>query len=202
MMSIQELKNAYRYKDTKEDRNFFTEPAEKLAEWLLGKIICRSISETEVWQFRITETEAYPFNDTACHANKYKTGNAKIAQNMIGGTLYVHYDNKNYAGSSFDIVANKENVGEGVLIRGCTNINKPSEKYNQIRKLGEALKIDYKSLNRKDLLNSDQIWLIDDGFVFNNKIERKERIGLESSTDISDEDKKKPLRFILDSSDR
>ena len=184
------------------NRDFFTQPAEELAPALLGKIICHKISEEKIIRFRLIESEAYPHNDTACHANKYKTGNAVITQNMIGGTLYVHYDNKEYPGSSFDIVSNKENCGEGVLIRGGINIDDPNEMYGSApRLLGEALKIDYKRLNRMDLcdLEQTQVWLEEDGFVTDNKIlPPKKRIGLNDAKDICDADKNRLLRFVLD----
>ena len=185
------------------DRNFFTKSATELAPWLLGKIIYRKISELETLRFRITETEAYPHDDTACHANKYKTGNAVITQNMIGGILYVHYNNtknKTYPGSSFDIVSNKENVGEGVLIRGGVNIDNPSEWYvSAPRKLGEALKINYSDLNQIDLLDpkQTQIWIADDGFILRNEPKPQKRIGLDNAKDICDKDKNRLLRFSL-----
>ncbi len=179
-------------------RKFFTQPAEELAEKLLGKIICRRISEHQVIRFRIIETEAYCHDDTACHSNKYKSGNGVISQNMIGGTLYVHYDNKAYAGSSFDIVANQERVGEGVLIRGGVNVDDPNERYASMpRLLGEALQIDYSSLNREDLLTSEKIWITDDEFDIQNRVQRQKRIGLENAKDITTEDKERLLRFTL-----
>lgn len=184
------------------NRDFFTNPAEELAPLLLGKILCRKISDGNILRFRLIETEAYPSTDTACHANKYKTGNAVITQNMIGGTLYVHYKNKKYPGSSFDIVSGIENCGEGVLIRGGINIDNPNEKYlSRPRLLGEALKIDYEELNRIDLCNPEQqrIWLEEDDFVIEGKLmEPQKRIGLDKAKNICNEDKNRLLRFDLD----
>lgn len=111
------------------DRSFFTCPAEELAPKLLGKILCRPV-ENRVIRFRLTEVEAYCADDTACHSNKYKTGNGVITQHMVGGTLYVHYKNNEYHGSSFDIVANTAKKAESVLIRGGMNIDDVSENYS------------------------------------------------------------------------
>lgn len=183
------------------NREFFTQPAEALAEALIGKIICHQVSESEVIRFRLTETEAYPHTDTACHANKYKTGNAVITQNMIGGTLYVHYDNKEYPGSMFDVVSNEENLGEGVLIRGGFNIDNPNVNFDSAPiLLGEALRIDQKTLNRIDLCDPEQkqVWIADDGFVTENKIITKKRVGLDDAKGVKDEDKARLLRFVLD----
>ena len=137
-------------------------------------------------------------DDTACHSNQYKSGNGVISQKMIGGTIYVHYKNNNYPGSSFDIVANEVGIGEGVLIRGAYNIDNPKEKYvSQPRLLGEALKIDYNSLNQKNLLTSEEIWVENDGFDTQGIIGQKKRVGLDNSKIITTEDKNRLLRFIL-----
>ena len=180
------------------DQSFFTQSAENLAKELLGKIICRLNSDNTVIRFRITETEAYCKDDTACHSNQYKSGNGVISQKMIGGTIYVHYKNNNYPGSSFDIVANEVGIGEGVLIRGAFNIDNPKEKYvSQPRLLGEALKIDYNSLNQKNLFTSEEIWVENDGFDTQGIIGQKKRVGLDNSKIITTEDKNRLLRFIL-----
>ena len=110
------------------EREFFTCEAVELAEKLIGKVICNRAAG-KILRFRIIETEAYGKNDTACHSNKYKSGNGVVSQNMIGGTLYVHYNNKDKPGSMFDVVANKVGVGEGVLIRGGINLENPNEEY-------------------------------------------------------------------------
>lgn len=180
------------------ERSFFTKPAEELAPLLLGKILCRSVGN-RVIRFRLIEVEAYCADDTACHSNKYKTGNGVITQHMIGGTLYVHYRNNKYQGSSFDIVANIAEKAESVLIRGGINIDNPTERYNsRPRLLGEALYIDYNRLNRADIISSDEIWLEDDDFQVEGKISEHVRIGLKSAKDISLEDKNKSLRFRLE----
>ena len=117
---------------------------------------------------------------------------------MIGGTLYVHYNNKDKPGSMFDIVANKVCVGEGVLIRGGINLENPNEKYpSKPIRLGEALKIDYNRLNRVDLATSELIWIEEDGFDCTEKIKRGKRIGLKRSNRVKQEDKDKLWRFSL-----
>ncbi len=170
------------------DRNFFTVGAEELAQNLLGKIICLTAVDNKKYSFRITETEAYCCDDSACHANANKTGNGVVAQNMIGGTVYVHYRNNQYDGSSFDIVSNKKGVGEGVLIRGALNIDNPSENIkSQPRILGEKLHMDYDRFNQTDIVTSNDIELLDDGFKVDKKqIQKKERIRLSPSVNEKD----------------
>ena len=182
----------------REDHQYFEKTADEVARWLLGKVLCRRISENEILRFRITETEAYGdidgHVDSACHANKYKSGNAVITQRMTGGTIYVHYRNNNYPGSSFDIVAGESGEVQSVLIRGAIDLD-VAKKYNQIRKLGEALHIDYETLNQAYLLDSKELWLEDDGFDTEGKIDTpKKRIRL-GKADI--EDINALRRFIL-----
>ena len=178
------------------DRSFFTCEAVELAEKLVGKIICNKI-EDKTLRFRIIETEAYGKNDTACHSNKYKSGNGVTSQNMVGGTLYVHYNNKDKPGSMFDIVANVVGVGEGVLVRGGMNLDDPNEKYeSKPMCLGEALRIDYKRLNRVDVTTSDLVWIEDDGFDCSEKI-KKDKRKLGKATGIKQDDKDRLWRFSL-----
>lgn len=148
-------------------------------------------------RFRILETEAYGDKDSATHANKYKTGNAAITQRMECGTIYVHYRNGNYSGSSFDIVAGKKGEAESVLIRGVINI-KTEEIYKKIRLLGEALYIDYEKLNQVSILKSDEIWLEDDGFVTEGKIKKKQELDWIQQRISAILIKKSLLRFVLD----
>lgn len=184
------------YQREGQDYQHFEKPAEILAPWLLGKILCRRLTDGKILRFRILETEAYGDNDSATHANKYKTGNAAITQRMIGGTIYVHYKNNDYTGSSFDIVAGEIGKAESVLIRGAVDLD-TGEKYNQIRLLGEALHIDYETLNRAHILISKEIWLEDDGFITEGKIKKEPRIGLDA-TDICEKDKNALKRYILE----
>ena len=181
---------------TEKDFEKFEVSSEKLAPWLIGKILYRKLNNGNILHFRILETEAYGDKDSATHANKYKTGNATITQRMEGGTIYVHYKSGNYSGSSFDIVAGKKGEAESVLIRGAVNIN-TGEKYRKIRLLGEALYVDYEKLNQVSILKSDKMWLEDDGFVTEGKIMKKTRIGLDTAKDICNPDKKRLLRFVL-----
>ena len=183
------------FKREGQDYKSFEQPAEILAPWLLGKILCRRLDE-RILRFRILETEAYSKNDKATHANKYKSGNAAITQRMMGGTIYVHYKNNGYSGSSFDIVAGGFGEAESVLIRGAVDLA-TGKKYNQIRLLGEALHIDYERFNRAYILSLEDLWLEDDGYITEGKIKRKERIGLDAA-DIDEKDRAALKRYVLE----
>lgn len=181
---------------TEKDFEKFEVSAEELAPWLLGKILCRQLNDGKILRFRILETESYGDNDSATHANKYKTGNAAVTQRMIGGTIYVHYKNHEYAGSSFDIVAGDVEKAESVLIRSVVDLD-TGIKYDKIRLLGEALHIDYETFNRSNILTSKEIWIEDDEIITEGKISREKRIGLDA-IDILENDKNALRRYILE----
>lgn len=100
-------------------RELFTKPAEELAPWLLGKIICHQVHD-EYGDFvicgRITATEAYRAKDDVTDSTRERS---KInSQHKNGGHLYVAKVMRVKDGCRFDIVANREGIGESVLIRG------------------------------------------------------------------------------------
>jgi len=210
--------NPYRYTENEADRAFFTVPAEELAPWLLGKIICHQLpGEKEPRRFRINVTEAYCKKDPFCHAVKAKDKNGIgfVTQNMIGGTLYVHHTT--HGKYCFDIVADKKDIAGGVLIRGATNLNgDPDENfYNAEEGNPNKLLIKLKikpCMNGIDLLKNaneklqpgEELWIEDDGFDPIDKYLTGERINLSIPKRIDESEKekyevyiKKPLRFFL-----
>lgn len=100
-------------------RKLFTIPAEELAQWLLGKIICHHVHDARgdfIIRGRISVTEAYRETDNVTDAARKKW--EIISQHKAGGHLYIKKDKRCKDAYRFDIVANREGVGEGVLIRG------------------------------------------------------------------------------------
>ena len=125
-----------------------------MAPSLIGKILCRRIDSETIIRARITETECYfGEEDTACHASKGKTERTKVMYHK-GGVAYVYLCYGIH--SLLNVVSGPENFPEAVLIRGV-------EKYNGPGKLTKAMHID-RSLNEKSFINSDLIWIEDDGF--------------------------------------
>ena len=160
-------------------RNFYTQSAIELAPILLGKILCRNIN-SEVLRYRITETECYTANDTACHAHRGKTPRNAVMFN-IGGTAYVYlcYGIHNL----LNVVTGESNILEAVLIRGIEGLNGPG-------KLTKFMKID-RSLDGIDLTTSKELWLEDDGTQF--EYTATPRIGIDYA---SEEDKARLWRFV------
>lgn len=160
---------------------FYSQNAIILDPEILGKLLCRNLNG-EIIKLRVTETECYfGETDTACHASKGKTERTKIMYES-GGLAYIylcygiHY--------LFNIVTGVENSPETVLIRGVESFNGPG-------KLTRALKID-KSLNGENLVDSNQLWIEDDGYKCNFKTEK--RIGIDYACE---EYKNKLWRFVL-----
>ena len=140
-----------------------------MAPALLGKLLCRRIGE-EIIKYRITETECYfGEEDTACHAHKGKTERTKIMYHE-GGVAYVYLCYGMH--SMLNVVSGIEDFPEAVLIRGVEGYDGPG-------KLTKALKID-RSLNGENLINSDVLWLEDDGYKADYKTGK--RIGIDYAT--------------------
>jgi DNA-3-methyladenine glycosylase len=159
---------------------FYTKSAVELAPKLLGKLLCRKIG-LDIIRYRITETECYfGEEDSACHAHKGKTPRTKILYEQ-GGKAYVYlcYGIHNL----FNVVTGEKDFPQAVLVRGIEGFEGPG-------KLTKFLEID-RSLNGENLINSDKLWLEDDGFVPDYKTGK--RVGIDYATE---EYKNKPWRFI------
>ncbi len=100
-------------------RNFYTRRTLTVAKELLGKIYVRKIGSNYLTGM-IVETEAYLFNDPACHAFRGMTERNKVMFNE-GGFLYVYFTyGMHYCAN---VVTFKEGLGEAVLIRAVQPIN-------------------------------------------------------------------------------
>ncbi|MEY8325558.1 DNA-3-methyladenine glycosylase [bacterium 1xD8-48] len=167
----------------------FSQPAEQLAPWLLGKLLCRKSAEG-ILRYRIMETECYcGEEDTACHASKGKTARTKILYEK-GGTAYIYLCYGIH--SLFNVVSGEEGHPEAVLVRGVSGYNGPG-------KLTRAMEID-RSLNGEDMVTSDLLWIEDDGYK--PQYARAKRVGIDYATEkyrdilwrfIADDGKYKPV---------
>ena len=154
--------------------------AYELAPYLLGKILCRKRG-TEIIRARITETECYfGEDDTACHAHKGKTPRTQTLY-LGGGTAYVYL----CYGIHFllNVVSGYEGFPEAVLIRGVEGASGPG-------RVTKLMGID-RSLNGVSFMESEEMWIEDDGYVPSYRTDR--RVGI----DYADEtDREREWRFI------
>lgn len=150
-------------------RRYFCQPADMLAEDLVGKLLCHKV-EDKILRYRIMETECYyGEEDTACHASKGKTERTKILYEK-GGTAYVYLCYGMHF--LFNVVTGREGHPEAVLIRGITGYNGPG-------KLTRIMKID-KELNGEDMVNSNRLWIEDDGCRLPIRVDK--RVGIDYAT--------------------
>ncbi len=163
------------------DRDFFTCPAEELAQKLIGKNLCHVVDKDTdpfVVKARIRITEAYPHTDDVTDGNREKTG---TSQALKGGHLHL-FIKKGNDRKRMDVVANKEHVSEGVLI--CN-----ADPYDGPRNVVDGLDIP-NSVDGMDMLKDDaEIWIEDDGTQAELKKPTKRK-------NIPDD---KPLRFAAKS---
>jgi len=145
---------------------FFAQDVITVAPALLGKVLCHRLPNGTVLRGRITETEAYMANDTACHAHRGRTPRNAVMF-AAGGLSYVYlcYGIHNL----LNVVTGADGDAQAALLRGIEGYPGPGRltKHLQITRAHNAL----------DLRTSDMLWLEDDGFV-PDEIHTAPRVGI------------------------
>lgn len=156
---------------------FFHRPCLEVAEDLVGKVlVCRG------QRLRISETEAYcGETDTACHAHKGRTKRTEVLY-AEAGTVYIYLCYGIHW--LLNIVTGEAEQLEAVLVRACTEAPGPG-------KLTKALGITG-TLNWENAVNSQELWVEDDGFQC--EIETDKRVGIGYA---SQEDQERLWRFKM-----
>ena len=148
--------------------DFFHRPCLEVARDLVGKVLVH-----EGKRLRISETEAYcGESDTACHASKGRTKRTEVMY-MDAGTVYIYLCYGMHW--MLNIVTGEEGQPEAVLIRACLEAPGPG-------KLTKALAITG-DLNRGSVVDSDILWVEDDGFRCEIAADRRVGIGYASRED-------------------
>ena len=163
---------------------FFARDCLAVAPELVGKLLCRRLSDGTVRRLRITETEAYRGEeDTACHAHKGRTGRTEVLYGPPG-VLYVYLCYGIHW--LLNIITDEAEQPQGVLIRACDAAEGPG-------RLTKALEITG-ALNRLPLTDeTGPLWLEDDGLPC--PVRAAPRVGIAYA---SPEDQARLWRFILD----
>lgn len=163
-------------------KEFFQRDVLVVAPQLLGKKLVRMVSENEIIEDIITETEAYGGEeDLASHARFGKTKRNTLMYEG-GGVVYVYLIYGMYC--MLNIITSTKNKPQGVLIRSLKNTEGSG-------RVGRVLKLD-KSFYGEDLCKSSRIWIEDSNYR-NFKIEERTRVGV----DYAGEWAKKKWRFVL-----
>lgn len=164
------------------DYDFFHRGAVTVARDLAGKIVVRKMPDGKLVKIRITEAEAYcGEEDKGCHASKGRTPRTELLYGKAG-IIYVYLCYGMHW--LMNVITGDEGHPEGVLLRAGENYGGPA-------KLTKVLGVD-KSFNGKSILDNEEIWLEDDGKVF--EITAAPRVGIDYA---GDEWKNKPWRFII-----
>ncbi len=143
-----------------------------VAKDLVGKILVRKTDSGEL-RMRISETEAYcGENDTACHAHKGRTARTEVLY-ADAGTIYVYLCYGIHW--LLNIVTGEKEDPQAVLIRACVDANGPG-------KLTKALRITGQ-LNRKNILDTEDFWIEDDGCRFVIQTDKRVGIGYAAQED-------------------
>jgi len=156
---------------------FFHRPCLEVGRDLVGKVL--------VYQgrrLRISETESYcGEQDTACHASKGRTRRTEVLYAQAG-TIYVYLCYGIHW--LLNIVTGEQEQPEAVLIRACTEAPGPGKLTKLLGITGE--------MNWKNVVDSDRIWIEDDGFPC--EVETDKRVGIGYA---SQEDQDRLWRFKL-----
>lgn len=128
------------------DIAFFSKAPDCLAKALIGKIICRRMSDGFIMRCRITETEAYFGNESFCYGHNKSEQNQDIIFYSTG-RLCCYSD-------MLMISCHSADIPDNVLIRSVDCYSGPLA-------VCEALDIN-KSLNNEYLTESGIIWIEED----------------------------------------
>ena len=151
---------------------FFHRDCEIVARELVGKVLARR-TDDGVLRLRIAETECYcGEEDTACHAHKGRTKRTEVLYGRAG-TAYVYLCYGIHW--LLNIVTGEENHPEAVLIRCCAEAPGPGRLTKRLGITGE--------LNREDVINSEKLWVEDDGFACPVVTDKRVGIGYASEQD-------------------
>ena len=161
---------------------FFRRECLEVARELVGKVLVHK-TEKGTFRLRILETEAYCGEaDTACHAHKGRTKRTEVLY-AAAGTVYIYLCYGMHW--LLNIVTGEENDPQAVLIRACEDAVGPGRLTKALSITGE--------LNRHSVLDSEALWIEDDGFRCNIRLGKRVGIGYASQ-----EDQDRLWRFILD----
>lgn len=156
---------------------FFHRPCVEVAEDLVGKILVHNGQ-----RLRISETEAYcGESDTACHASKGRTKRTEVMYGEAGHAyIYLCYG----IHWLLNIVSGEKEQPEAVLIRACLEAPGPGRLTKKLGITG--------MLNGISIVDSEELWIEDDGFRCT--VARDKRVGIGYA---SQEDQDRLWRFKM-----
>ena len=147
---------------------FYHRPCVEVARDLVGKVLVCNGKRLRIW-----ETEAYcGEEDTACHASRGRTKRTEVMY-MAAGTVYVYLCYGIHW--MLNIVTGEEGQPEAVLIRACAEAKGPGKLTKALGITGEY--------NRSSVVDSQTLWIEDDGFRCDITTDKRVGIGYASQED-------------------
>ena len=183
-------------------KEFYNRSALDVAQDLLGKVLVREV-DGKILKGKIVETEAYiGLIDKACHAyNGRRTKRTEVLYED-GGVSYIYFIYGLY--HCFNVVTNKKDIAEAVLIRAIEPINeldyisniRYNKRYNELTKAQlknltngpSKLCLAYllnKDLNAVKLYEKGAVYITDDNNEDFEIVESK-RIGIDYAEEAKD----------------
>ena len=173
-------------------RELLRKSAVVVAEKLLGSLVYK-VENGKVLAGRIVETEAYTFDDAACHASR---GMTKRNKEMFSdaGISYVYFTYGMH--HCFNVVTNREGFGEAVLIRGLEPVEgietmferrikakKDTDLLSGPGKICQAFALTT-SESGIDMLTSGEFYLVGADKKKSEKIVTSSRVGITQNVDV------------------
>ena len=147
---------------------FYHRPCLEVAPELVGKVLVHRGQ-----RLRISETEAYcGVADTACHAHKGRTKRTEVLY-ADAGTIYVYLCYGVHW--LLNVITGDVDDPQGVLIRACMEAEGPGKLTKKLGITGEQ--------NRKSAVDSEELWIEDDGFRCEIALDKRVGIGYAAQED-------------------
>lgn len=147
---------------------FYHRPCLEVAPELVGKVLVHRGQ-----RLRISETEAYcGVADTACHAHKGRTKRTEVLY-ADAGTIYVYLCYGVHW--LLNVITGDVDDPQGVLIRACVEAEGPGKLTKKLGITGEQ--------NRKSAVDSEELWIEDDGFRCEIALDKRVGIGYAAQED-------------------
>ena len=173
-------------------RELLRKSAVIVAEKLLGSFIYK-VENGKVLSGRIVETEAYTFDDAACHASRGMTQRNK-GMFDDGGHSYVYFTYGMH--HCFNVVTNREGLGEAVLVRALEPVEGIETMFE--RRLKAKKDIDLLSGPGKicqafalttnesgiDMLTSQEFYIVGADMKKSENIVTSSRVGISQNVDV------------------
>ena len=161
--------------------DFFHRHALEVAPDLVGKLLIHNGQA-----LRISETEAYcGESDTACHASKGRTKRTEVLY-ADAGTIYIYLCYGMHW--LMNVITGDVDDPQGVLIRACVEAPGPGRLTKRLGITGAQ--------NRGSIVESEALWIGDDGFRCPVRTDTRVGIGYASEADQA-----KQWRFIMDTNE-